>query len=284
MPTKGLFRHWLPRLAAGIVCVALLLPAGGSTAAAQELSGLADGFSPLVFLPRLQGEMKGRLTWAQVVNGNQNVPDLGIAWDLRDTFNLTSGHLYVDYMLRVQLSRLSARLNYEIRDFDANAPFQNVPSQPGASARFTYTGIRLGADFDVFQRNRSRFGLDMDFDLYSPSFTESIQTQGGKSITGPAALTLGIHGVYNPVLCFWGVSTILEARARWPLSDTKVTDWELSAGLASPETVLGTMALKGGYRRTRVQFKDSQLFQNAGRSTDFDITMGGVFGELVYYY
>lgn len=108
MPTKGLFYHWLLRLAAGIVCVVFLFSAGGSTAVAQELSGLADGFSPLVFLPRLQGEMKGRLTWAQVVNGNQNIPDLGIGWDLRDTFNLTNGHFYVDYMLRVQLSRLSA--------------------------------------------------------------------------------------------------------------------------------------------------------------------------------
>ena len=187
-------------------------------------------------------------------------------------------------MLRVQLSRLSGRLNYEIRDFDGNAPFQNVAGQPGAGARFTYTGIRLGADLDIFQRNRSRFGVDMDFDLYSPNFTESIQTQGGKSITGPAAVTIGIHGVYNPVFCFWGVSTMLEGRVRWPISDTKVTDWELSAGFVSPETMLGTMALKGGYRRTRVQFKDSQLFQNTGASTDFDITMGGVFGELVYYY
>jgi hypothetical protein len=274
----------LPRLAAGIVWGVLLFPAGGSPAAAQELSGLIDGFSPVISLPRLQGEMKGRLTWVQLVNGNQSIPDLGINWDLKDNFNLSGGHLFLDYMVRVQLSRLSGRLYYEVRDFDGIAPFQNIAGQPSSTARFTYTGIRLGADFDIFQRNRSRFGVDMDFDLYSPNFTESIQTLGGKSITGPAAVTIGIHGVYNPVFFLWGVSTMLEGRARWPLSDTKVTDWELSAGLVSPETMLGTMALKGGYRRTRVQFKDSQLFQNAGASTDFDITMGGVFGELIYYY
>jgi hypothetical protein len=284
MPRKRLFTRWLPRLAVSLVWGVLLLVAGGSPAAAQELSGLVDGFSPFVFLPRLQGEMKGRVTWAQLVSGNQSIPDLGINWDLKDNFNLSSGHLFVDYMVRVQLSRLSGRLYYEIRDFDGIAPLQNVPGQPSATARFTYTGIRLGADFDVYQRNRSRFGVDMDFDLYSPNFTESIQTLGGKSITGPAAVTIGMHGVYNPVFCFWGVSTILEGRVRWPLSDTKVTDWEVSAGLVSPETMLGAMALKGGYRRTRVQFKDSQLFQNTGVSTDFDITMGGVFGELVYYY
>jgi len=284
MPRKRLFSKWLPRFAAGIAWGLLLFSAGSSPAAAQELSGLVDGFSPVISLPRLQGEMKGRLTWVQLVNGNQSIPDLGINWDLKDNFNLSGGHLFLDYMLRVQLSRLSGRLYYEIRDFDGVAPFQNIAGQPGATARFTYTGIRLGADLDIYQRNRSRFGVDMDFDLYSPNFTESLQTLGGKSITGPAAVTIGIHGVYNPVFCFWGVSTMLEGRVRWPLSDTKVTDWELSAGLVSPETMLGTMALKGGYRRTRVQFKDSQIFQNTGASTDFDITMGGVFGELIYYY
>jgi hypothetical protein len=284
MQRKGLFRRWLPRLAAAVICAALLFPLSGPKAVAQELAGLVEGHSPFVFLPWLRGEMKGRVTWVQLVSGSQSIPDLGINWDLKDDFNLSSGNLFVDYMLRVQLSRLSGRLMYEIRDFDGIAPFQNVPGQPSGTARFTYTGIRLGADLDIIQRNRSRFGLDMDFDLYSPNFTESIQTSGGKSITGPAALTLGIHGVYNPVFCIWGVSTILEGRVRWPISDTKVTDWDLSAGLVSPETVLGTMALKAGYRRTRVQFKDSQVFQNAGHSTDFDITMGGVFGELVYYY
>lgn len=283
MPRKGLFRRWLPRLAAGMVCGLLPFTLSGSPAVAQDLSGL-EGYSPVISLPWLRGEMKGRVTWVQPISGNQNIPDLGINWDLKDNFDLSTGHWLVDYMLRVQLSRLSGRFAYEIRDFTGTAPFQNVPGQPSGGARFTYTGIRLGADFDIVQRNRSRFGIDMDFDLYSPNFTESIQTSGGKSITGPAAITLGIHGVYNPVFCFWGVSTILEGRARWPISDTKVTDWELSAGLVSPETMLGTMALKGGYRHTRVQFKDSQAFQGANLSTDFDIVMSGVFGELVYYY
>ncbi len=283
MPRKGLFRRWLLRLAAGLFCGVLLLPLSGSLAIAQELSGL-EGYAPAISLPWLRGEMKGRVTWVQPLSGNQNIHDLGINFDLKDDFDLSDGHLFVDYMLRVQLGRLSGRFIYEIRDFDGTAPFQKVPGQPGSKARFTYTGIRLGADFDIVQRNRSRFGIDMDFNLYSPNFTESIQTSGGKSITGSGPLTLGIHGVYNPVFCFWGVSTILEGRVRWPISDTKVTDWELSAGLVSPETMLGTMALKGGYRRTRVQFSDSQVLQNIGHSTDFDIVMGGVFGELVYYY
>jgi len=257
---------------------------GGAPVAAQELSGLVEGFSPIISLPRLQGEMKGRVVWSNIISGKQSIPSLDRSWDLRENFNLTGGSFFVDYMLRVQLSRVSARLYYEMRDFLATAPFQNVPGQPDASARFTYQGIRLGGDFDVFQRNRTRFGVDMDFDLFAPGFTEAIQTAGGKYITGPAALTLGIHGVYNPVVCFWGISTILEARARWPISDTKITDWELSAGFASPETMLGTMAVKGGYRRTSLQFKNSQIFQNTPASTEFDIVWGGWFGELVYYY
>jgi hypothetical protein len=284
MLRKGLIGRWLLRLAAGIVWAVSLTTLSGLPAAAQELSGLVEGYSPVISLPWLRGEMKGRVTWVQPVSGNQNIPDLGINFDLKDNFDLSAGRWSVDYMLRVQLSRLSGRLNYEIRDFTGTAPLNNVPGQPAGTARFTYTGIRLGADFDIVQQNRSRFGLDMDFDLYSPNFTESIQTPGGKSITGAAPITLGIHGVYNPVFCFWGVSTILEGRVRWPISQTKVTDWELSAGLVSPETMLGTMALKGGYRRTRIQFSDSQLFQGQSFSTDFDIVTGGVFGELVYYY
>ncbi|MGB6067993.1 MAG: hypothetical protein WBG50_24570 [Desulfomonilaceae bacterium] len=284
MVTKGLFSRSLSYFAAAIVCALLLLPAASSSVEAQGLCGLLDGYSPVISLPWLQGEMRGRVIWERIISGKQTIPNLGQDWDLRDTFNLTGGRLFMDYMLRVQLSRLSARLYYEMRDFDATSPFQNVPGQPGSSARFTYTGLRLGADLDIVQRCRTRFGVDMDFDLFAPDFTESVETPGGKSITGPAALTMGIHGVYNPVMNFWGISPLLEVRARWPVSETKVTDWEISAGLASPETMLGTMAITGGYRRTSLQFKDSQVFQDTAASTDFDVVLGGWFADLIYYY
>jgi hypothetical protein len=263
----------------------LLFSSGGSPAVAQELSGLLEGYSPFIYLPGLQGEMKGRVTWVQIISGKQSIPDLGIDWDLRDTFNLTSGHWFVDYMVRAQLSRLSGRLYYEIRDFAVTSPFQNISGQADTTARFSYSGIRLGADLDIFQRKRTRLGADVDFDLYSPVLTESIVTPGGKSIDGSNAVTLGVHGIYNPVMNCWGTSPILEARARWPISqNTKVTDWEVSGGLTSPDTILGTMALKGGYRRTTVQFTASQAFQNRGVGTDFDVVMSGWFTELIYYY
>ena len=284
MPIKGLFRRSLSHLAPAIVWAVLLVPAVVSSAGAQELSGLLDGFSPVISLPWLQGEMRGRVVWARIVSGKQTIPSLGQDWDLRDTFNLTDGHFFLDYMLRVQLSRLSGRLYYEISDFAKSSRFQNVPGQPGATARFSYTGLRLGADLDFYQRCRTRFGVDMDFDLFAPNFTESVETAGGKSITGNAAVTMGIHGIYNPVMNFWGISPLLEVRARWPISETKVTDWEISGGLASPETMLGTVAIKGGYRRTSLQFQSSQAFKDASGSTDFDVVIGGWFGELIYYY
>ena len=55
MPRKHLFSRWLPRLAAGIVWGVLLFSTGGSPAAAQELSGLVDGFSPVISLPGCKG-------------------------------------------------------------------------------------------------------------------------------------------------------------------------------------------------------------------------------------
>ena len=42
---------------------------------------------------------------------------------------------------------------------------------------FLTTGVRLGGDLDVVQWYRSRAGLDMDYDQYSPIFSEAIRTQ-----------------------------------------------------------------------------------------------------------
>src|SRR4030042_1435707 len=83
-----------------------------------------------VLTHRRDPEKEVRLPWVQLVNGNQSIPDLGINWDLKDNFNLSGGHLFLDYMVRVQLSRLSGRLYYEVRDFDGIAPFQNIAGQP----------------------------------------------------------------------------------------------------------------------------------------------------------
>jgi hypothetical protein len=79
---------------------------------------------------------------------------------------------------------------------------------------------------------------------------------------------------------------VAEARARWPIAGTQVTDWEVSLGLKTPETILGTTALKGGYRRTSIEFNDHrhQHWNNVTVPTNLNVVLGGWFVELAYYY
>jgi hypothetical protein len=265
-----------------------LFHGGATSAVAQDFPGLLDALSPLFSFPRLEGEARVTPIWTRLLYAKLVVPSLQTSWDLKDDFGLQSNVLFLDSMLRIQLGRLSFRLHYDIRDYKGTTPFTNLPNRPFAEARFDYSGLRLGGDFDVFQWGRSRIGVNLDYDLYSPNFTASIneanRASAGKSISGTAALTLGMHLVYNPTFNVYGISAVGEARARWPIMGTEVTDWEVSGGLKSAETVLGSVALRSGYRRTAIEFRDSAAFNNVGAATEFDAVIGGWFGELVYYY
>jgi hypothetical protein len=271
---------WLLAVAALLGCI-LLLDGGPCLPTAHAFYGLTDYSSPLVFLPYLHGEVQVKPIWINIASGKQTIPSRGVAWDLRDQFGLNQTNLFLDTMVRLQVGRLSFRLNYEMRDFVGRELVVGMTDQ--AQARFSYTGIRLGADFDIFQRFGTRAGVNLDYDLFEPEFQEAIQTIGGKVISGPSALTLGIHAVYSPVVCFYGISPVIQALARWPVQGSEVTDLELSFGIKTPETVLGSLALKGGYRRTDVEFRRGQLFSGPV-STEFDAIMSGWFGELAYYY
>jgi hypothetical protein len=261
----------------------LLLPGGGTSPAfAQGFYGLLDPQAPLFSFPRLQGEFTVTPNWIAITNGKQTIPTLGITWDLKEQFGLTQTNLFVDFMARIQAGRISFRIHYEPRDFVGAKAAVSGPLD--AAARLSYSGVRLGGDLDVVQWYRSRAGLDMDYDQYSPVFSEAVRTLGGKQITGDAALTWGFHVFLNPPQDFYGVTALFEARCRWPVSGTEVTDLRLSWGLRSPETILGSVALKAGYRRTNLEFTRSQLFNGNGVQTTLDATMSGWFGELAYYY
>lgn len=261
-----------------------LFNGGPCIGTARAFYGLTDISSPFVFLPCLQAEVQVKPIWVTIESGQQNIPSLGIAWNLRNQFGLTETPLFLDSMARLQFGLLSFRIVYEIRDFVGNKSVVGRPDQSQAEARFSYTGLRLGADLDIFQRYKSRVGINLDYDLFQPSFNEAIETVGGKKISGPAALTLGVHAVYNPSANYYGLSPVIEAVARWPILGTEVTDLELSIGVKSPETVLGSMALKGGYRRTDVDFKDHQRYNGVSVPTDFDAIMRGWFAEFAYFY
>lgn len=274
---------------AGILLLTLLVvgfaACGPDTEArAQEQGGLWDSLGPLFQFPPLKGEFRVHTTITGIADGNHVIPRLGLAWDLKDDFGLDSANTFVDVMLRIQVGLLSARVQSYVRDF---AGFRHVLGNPAfgtAEARFSHSCFRFGGDFDLYQWGDSRVGLDIDYDLLGPSFTESVYTLGGKSISGEPPVTGGFHIYWNPRRYFFGVTGVLEGRARWPLSGAEVTEWEVSAGVRSVETAIGSMTVKGGYRRTDLRFYDSQLYSGLEVSTRFDACFYGWFADLVYNY
>ena len=224
-------------------------------------------------MPNFQGEFRARPTIAYITNDS-----------VRNKLGFTKEGYFIDLMVRLQLNRLSVRLDYEPGDF--------VTKRNGAEARFSYNIYRLGADFDFVQWNKSRLGINLDYDLSNPElfmspffiddtiFTHPVIRRLGLRLAGENPMTLGFHFVYNPVRSFCGVTGILETRARWPVAGAQVTDWEISAGLKTPETVLGSWAWKFGFRNTNITFQDSF----AGARIRFDTSVDGWFGDLTYYY
>jgi len=267
-----------------VVC-ALAVILFASPAASQTYSSFFNRFSPFLTWPPVQGEITLTPIYMWVAGGQQTIPSLGISWSLRDDFALTNGHVFLDGMLRFQLGRLSLRAHVNTRDFDGTKKFRDLPAAQSSVARFEYSGYRLGGDIDILQFGNSRIGVNLDQDLYSPVFTESIQTaQGGKKLLARSPVTIGGHVVLRPAPKWYGFSALFEARARWPVAGADLTDWYVSAGIQGSETYIGTMGVRAGYRSTTISFSDAEFFNNQEVSMNFKAVMEGVFGEFVYYY
>jgi hypothetical protein len=253
---------------------------GGVPAASAQILGTGNPnapYLPFVYLPTLQGEARATMVYMDLTGGREFVysPNQPAqVWGLKDDFAMNKSFMFFDSFARLTVGPFSARIHYEPR------AFVGVGSSPGSYinsiARLEYSGARLGGDIDIFRSNGSRVGFDFDYDLYYPIFTEGIRTSGGKIIQGEAALTLGGHVDFRPTSNYWGMNPIFDANVRWPVFGTQVVDYRLAGGLTFPQTVLGVLALKIGYRKTSLDFRDS-----SGR---VETSFGGFFGELAYYY
>lgn len=252
---------------------------------AQGFFGIADPWSPFIFPPGLQGEARITPIWVSLSSGSDRIPSRGINWDLRNHFNMTRSNPFIDLMVRIGLGRYSLRGHYETREFVGSTNFGNDPRRYVADSRLDYTGIRIGGDIDAFLCYGARFGANLDLDLYQPIFTEAVQTpDGGKKIMGESAFTWGLHASYSPTVNVWGLSGTFEARVRWPALGASVTDLELAAGIRGPESILGSAALRFGWRKTTIEFDDSQYYINTPVYTQFEAELNGLFMQLVYYY
>jgi len=266
-----------------LACWACAAVCAGQLAHAQNFSSIWNVYSPFVWIPLVKGEARARVTWVNLLSGKNEIAGVGNL-DLKDDFTLANGNGFVDLMAGFCIGRFGLRCNYAPRDFAVHKSSRFLPGLGAAEARFSYTVLRVGGDVDLVRWNESRLGFNIDYDVDQATFTEGLFTPGGKQIRGQPALTCGLHFVYNPLAFVYGVSGIFETRARWPVTGTAVTDWEIAAGVLAPTTMLGTTGLRAGYRQTRVDFKDQQLINGGEVDSGLDVLMGGWFGELVYYY
>jgi hypothetical protein len=270
---------------AAIVCLGVILSLTGIQSASAQSFGWFDSWSPLVWYPSLEGDAKVRLMWVGIGEGSfagTSVP--GSVQDgggLRSTFHMNQEEFFLDSMVRVQISRISVRAAYEQRDFSG------FRAAGLGEARITYSGLRLGGDLDIIQWNRTRFGLNMDYDLFTPNFRypSLVSRNPIARFSGPNALTLGVHAIYNPIRTFWGASPIIEVRARWPIQGSQVTDWEVSGGLASPTTLMGSFSLTAGYRSTRLGYNAAEVVSAVTTMNPrFEGVFNGWFAEFAFYY
>lgn len=257
--------------------VGLLIELVASLAVAQDIRGLTDPFSPLAMLPPLQAEFRVRGLAMQVNRGSLTNETLNLSASIPGTLKMHNTSLFLDNMLRLQAGRLSVRLHLEPREFVGKKEESIAGGSQKAEARLDFTGWRIGGDVDLFRYDRSRFGINADYHLHPIHFTDAIFMPGaGVKVSGSELITLGVHGFYNPATTFYGVTPVVEARMRWSLTRTDLTDMEFSAGVVFPETIFGRMSLKGGYRSTSLEITEKPY--------NVDMTFGGFFGELAYYY
>ncbi|MBI5570256.1 MAG: hypothetical protein HY914_09955 [Desulfomonile tiedjei] len=270
--------RFLGRAAAAeiVFVVALVLGCSLPAAGAEDFPGLANPYAPLISQPAFHVETKVRPIFVGVTSGKVTMPSTSSEWGLKEAFGMDQTFLFLDSMVRFQFGRFSFRCIYEPREIVGETNFQHDPAAPKAQARLDYSGLRLGADADLYQWGMSRIGLNFDQDLYPMIFSEANETPGGVKFQGKEVATLGVHAVYNPISTWYGVSGVVELRARWAVSHTKVTDVAVSAGVKTPETILGALSWRVGYRST--------AFELSGANRTLDGILGGWFGEVAYFF
>jgi hypothetical protein len=288
--TSPKLRRLGPALAVSLGIVILSLGPGLPLASAQWLGWLTGGPSPLFSYPRLEGELRVAPTYMAIVSGKNTLPSRGLSWDLKNQFDMGRERWFVDIWGKLQVGAFAVRLECEPRDFVGVTRFRKIPTERIGEARLDFTGLKVGVDFDFFNRYGVKMGVNADYYCYLPHFSESIQTNwGGKRIDGEAPVTFGGHLLVTAPAQFSGLAPVFEARASWPFSaftSAELTDLKISGGLRGPTTVLGTVGLMAGYRRTGLAFSDLQIFDSGATliKSHFDVVMAGWFVELAYFY
>ena len=279
-------------LLAGLLCVVSLV-ASPHDAKAQGVFGYFT--DNLVYMPQLTGEARITPIVMRVTQGSESVFTKNDPQNPTKALSLTSDlgfneetPIFLDAMFQAGLGRFSFRFFFEQRNFTGRRYLLGDGAH--RVARFEYSGIRLGVGADVIKRPALKAGIAVDYDLYNPIFTNAIPFNGGtlwaRRLVGDPACTLGAYVSYTAPVNYAGLAPTFDASYNKSVMGSEVTDYRIAGGIELPTTILGTLALKTGYRRTNVQYSDKQYYDGSNNSqgTLVDITFGGIFAEIAYYY
>jgi hypothetical protein len=230
-----------------------------------DMPGMADCNSMFVFPPVLRGELRARPLFIGLSGTVENTIT-GQQLDLVDDLGYVNQGILTEWMGRAQFGRFSARVHFDMY----------MRTFRGTRSRLDWPDFHAGFDFDLISRPAMRVGLNMDFYPERPDFFLNASPIGTVRAAFPKPSTAGFHVVLMPKT-LGSLSGMLETRGRRSLrTGTRLDELEFAMGLTTPETVLGTVALRAGWRY-------SHIFLGTD-SYDINIDWSAYFGELVYYY
>lgn len=233
---------------------------------AVDTKGMTDSSSPFIFPPIFRAEARGGpLYWN--IWGSVEDPTTGTDLDFQDDLGMIKYGFLFNFALRLQVGRASARGHWDIY-------FRNFR---GADSDLKLPTFRFGVDYDLISRPNFRLGLNLDVHEPRPQIKLNDPRVGGRyDINGGRPFTGGFHAEINPSN-LGNMSASLFASYRMSLrTSSKLDELEVAAGLRTPETMLGTLGLRGGWRFSRYNFQGSGL--------EIKSTMSGYFLEMVYFY
>ncbi len=258
------------------------------------IPGAFDAALPVLFPPRFGGELRFRPVLTDLIKGTLEKNGRTVDLETDDGISLSSKGAYFQTMARLQFSRLSLRVHWDvpIRDIPARSP---DPARGLSGGYVNWLHWRFGADFDIVDSYGVRAGINLDVNPEKPALHYSLRWDPSsanqtKKVDGYWPVTVGVHAQYNPFTS-WIVSPSLEFRYRapWPFRSgmspraqlTHVTEWEYAIGIKLPKTVLGSTGIRYGYQDTKMSFGGTG---ETGGNTPVSLWWSGQFLELVWFY
>jgi hypothetical protein len=232
----------------------------------QELPGSTNPCVPFVWLPSLRAETRFRFLFVTVTEGTFTDDTAAFTADLKDDLGYTYQLSLAEFMARAQLGRIAGRVHYDAW----------TTAFRGDLSHLHWPEVRLGLDIEAVSRCAVTVGAGLDFNPQRPIFTVGTPAYASQKFELPRPLTAGLYAGYSP-RGLWGISPSLNLRCRFPVSgDMRVTEYEISAGIQTPETVTGIWRISGGWRYDMIHY------ESEGRS--LDVNWSALFAELTYLY